>query len=126
MRTRDQDKPHRRFLRVNRRRPVILHSDAPGETECSFVQLERVGRGGALLLCKEPVPVGSFVDLAICLAGGVIRTRARVVYHTETEMGVGIGVEFVQISGDDAELLAHLAAPSPRELASARPSGPYA
>ena len=126
MKNREDRPPQRRFLRVERRRPVMLSSATLGSDECSFVQLERVGRGGALLLCNRPVPVGSHVDLAICLAGGVIRTRARVLYHLEWETGVGIGVEFVGISGDDAELLAHLAAPSPRELASARPSEPYA
>jgi hypothetical protein len=103
----------------------MLSSATLGTEECSFVQLERIGRGGALLACDKPIPVGSYVDLAICLAGGVIRTRARVLYHQQSDSGVGIGVEFVAISGDDAELLAHLAAPSPRELASARPTGQY-
>jgi len=99
----------RRFQRVARRRPAIIYSQDGEETACAFVRLESVGRGGAFLLCEQPVPVGSEVDLAICLAGAVIRTRARVVYHLEENGGgIGLGVEFLELAGDSAELLEQL------------------
>lgn len=100
-------RPVRRCPRVQTRRPVVVYHDGE-DTVCSFVRLETVGRGGALLICDEPVPIGDLVDLAICLAGGVIRTRARVLYHLPGETGCGVGVEFVGLSGDAAELLDHL------------------
>jgi hypothetical protein len=101
----------RRFHRVPRRRPVVVYSHGGEDTACSFVRLESVGRGGALLLCDQPVPIGAEVDLAICLAGAVIRTRARVVYHRDEDGdGVGIGVEFLELSGDNAVLLEQLIA----------------
>lgn len=92
-----------------RRRPAIIYSQDGEETACAFVRLESVGRGGAFLLCEQPVSVGSEVDLAICLAGAVIRTRARVVYHLEENGGgIGLGVEFLELAGDSAELLEQL------------------
>lgn len=96
---------------------MILHSDE-GDTTCSFVRLDSVGQGGAFLLCSRPVPIGTQVDLAICLAGGVIRTRARVLYHrrSDDDQDVGIGVEFLALSDDSAQLLDQLVAPaSPEE-----------
>jgi hypothetical protein len=91
---------------------VVLYSRGGEDTACSFVRLESIGRGGAFLMCEKPVPVGSEVDLAICLAGGVIRTRARVVYHREENgEGVGLGVEFLELPGSSAELLDRLIAP---------------
>jgi hypothetical protein len=91
---------------------VVVYSHGGEDTACSFVRLESVGRGGGLLLCDQPVPVGAEVDLAICLAGAVIRTRARVVYHRDEDGdGVGIGVEFLELTGDNAVLLEQLIAP---------------
>lgn len=107
--------PQRRYHRVVRRRPVVVTSSA-GETTCSFARMESVGRGGALLFCDRPLPIGSELDLTICLAGGVIRTRARVLYHLQTDGSddgeVGLGVEFLGVAGDDAELLEHLTTPT--------------
>lgn len=119
--------PQRRYQRVVRRRPVAVTSD-DGEAACSFARLETVGRGGALLLCDRPLRIGSEVDLAICLAGGVIRTRARVLYHVDAiESGheaTGLGVEFLRVAGDDAELLDHLTTPTPFEFPPAVPAVP--
>jgi len=87
----------------------VIYSRDGEETACTFVRLESVGRGGAFLLCDRPMPVGSEVDLAICLAGAVIRTRARVLYHRqENGGGVGVGMEFLELAGDSAELLDQL------------------
>lgn len=111
--------PQRRYHRVVRRRPVVVTSSA-GETACSFARMESVGRGGALLLCDQPLAVGSELELTICLAGGVIRTRARVLYHLKTgrstDEEVGLGVEFLAVVGDGAELLDHLTTPTAFEF----------
>lgn len=113
--------PQRRYHRVVRERPVVVTSSA-GETTCSFARLESVGRGGALLLCDRPLPIGSEVELTICLAGGAIRTRARVLYHLQTGRSdggeVGLGVEFLSVAGQDAELLDHLTTPTAFEFQS--------
>lgn len=85
------------------------------DTVCTFVRLESLGRGGALLSCPEPVPIGARVDLAICLAGGVIRARARVLYHLPDEQGCGVGVEFLELPGDSADLLERLVASAGEE-----------
>lgn len=98
--------PHR-DLRVRMRRPVVVYHEGE-DTGCTFVRLESLGRGGALLSCPEPVPIGARVDLAICLAGGVIRARARVLYHLPDEEGCGVGVEFVELPENSAELLRQL------------------
>lgn len=74
----------------------------------TFAILEIVGRGGALLRSAEPVPVESEAELAICLAGGVIRARARVLYHLRDPEGLGIGVEFLDLSPSGSELLEQL------------------
>lgn len=90
---------------------MVVYTHGGEDTACSFVRLESIGRGGALLLCDRPVPVGVEVDLAICLAGAVIRTRARIVYHLDADGdGVGTGVEFLELVGDNAVLLEQLIA----------------
>ena len=119
----DQDDPQRRFHGVARKRPVVVYTEDE-DSACSFVRLESVGRGGALLLCDRPIPIDTELDLAICLAGGVIRTRARVLYHVEAADGVGIGVEFLGVRGDGAELLERLATPTPWEVPLDPPPSP--
>ncbi|HUP43847.1 MAG TPA: PilZ domain-containing protein [Thermoanaerobaculia bacterium] len=113
----------RRFHRVGKRRPVVLQACGGEDTTCSFVRLESVGRGGVFLRCERPVPVGTEVTLAICLAGGVIRARGRVVYQLEeADEAVGLGVEFLELLGDGAELLEQLLAPEAAEPAPSDPS----
>lgn len=74
----------------------------------TFGSLETVGRGGALLRCEKPIPTTTDAEVTICLAGGVIRARARVLYHLPHEDGLAIGVEFLDLSDDSADLLDHL------------------
>jgi hypothetical protein len=101
----------------------VLQARSGEDTTCSFVRLESVGRGGVFLRCERPVPVGTEVTLAICLAGGVIRARGRVVYQLEeADEAVGIGVEFLELLGDGAELLEQLVAPEAAEPAPSDPS----
>lgn len=105
---------------------MVLYSPAEGGAG-DFVRLESVGRGGALLRCEAPVPVGEVVDLTICLAGGVIRARGRVLYHLQHEDGLGVGVEFLELAPAGEELLEYLVTPDPDEADSAGPDeGAYA
>ena len=97
----------RRYPRVRKWRPVLVRRLDNGGS-VAFGSLETVGRGGALLHCDQPLPDASDAEVAICLAGGVIRARARVLYHLPQEKGLGIGVEFLEISDDSADLLDHL------------------
>ena len=119
--------PQRRYHRVVRRRPVVVTSST-GDTTCAFARMESVGRGGALLLFDRPLPIGSELELTICLAGGVIRTRARVLYHLQAgrsdDEEVGLGVEFLDVDGDDAKLLDHLTTPTAFEFLPGDPAVP--
>lgn len=86
---------------------MVVRRDGDGRG-LAFGSLETVGQGGALIRCHEPIPESAEADLAICLAGGVIRARARVLYHLPGEDGLGIGVEFLELRGGSQELLDHL------------------
>ncbi len=98
----------RRFPRVRRVRPVVAYGEA-GETVCRYLRLEEVGQGGALLRCESELSEGSEVDLEICLAGGVIRVRSRVLYCQPAEDGAfTVGVEFLELAPGSEELLAEL------------------
>ena len=105
-RQRDQDGrvPGRRHARVRRSRPVVLQ---PVGQPQAFGRLEIVGGGGALVRCRHEFSVGERLDMLICLAGGVIPAKVRVVYAEENGDGNGwaVGVEFRYLGEGGAELL---------------------
>lgn len=94
---------------------MVRHDGDPSAV--AFASLETVGRGGALLRCTEPIPAAPDAELTICLAGGVIRARSRVLYQIPEEDGLGVGVEFLELLGDSGVLLEHLVEPEPDEAA---------
>lgn len=75
---------------------------------CSYLRLDVVGRGGALLRCDAEIAPGTRMDLEICLAGGVIRARARALYCLPRDRDFAIGVEFVGLAGAGDERLLEL------------------
>lgn len=91
---------------------MVVRRLEDGTTE-TFARLETVGQGGALLWCDEPIPESEETELIICLAGGVIRVRARVLYHLPGDDGVGVGVEFVEVPAKSGDLLHGLVSPPP-------------
>lgn len=100
------DPPVRRHPRFRRSRPVVIGGTA--DADCRYLVLDVVGRGGAALRCDSELTPGELVDLEICLSGGVIRTRARVIECRGTPGDYRIGVEFVEIAEGDEPLLAAL------------------
>lgn len=98
----------RRYRRVHRARPVVVN--LPPGLACEYQRLIRVGRGGAELLCRSPLPTGEAVELEICLAGGVIRASGLVVGTRPAPEGHLVGVAFDRLSPEDAALLADLLA----------------
>ena len=96
---------HRRYPRFARERPVVVVASAG---ECTYQRLVRVGRGGVELLCRGSLDEGRLVDLEICLAGGVIRARGRVVGSRPAGDGHLVGVAFVDLPPEGEELLAAL------------------
>jgi hypothetical protein len=102
------DQQARRHTRYRRNRPVVVGS--PDGADCRYLLLEVVGRGGAELLCESEVPTGALLDLEICLSGGVIRVRARVIECRGVAGDYRVGVEFVEMAEEDEPLLAALLA----------------
>lgn len=95
----------RRFRRFRRTRPVVVtHPDV----DCTYQRLVLVGRGGAELVCNASLPTGAVVGLEICLAGGVIRARGRVVGSRPAGEGHLVGIAFLELPPEDEELLAAL------------------
>lgn len=103
-----QHQRKRRYRRVRRARPVVVN--LPAGLDCEYQRLVRVGRGGAELLCRGALPEGEPVEIEICLAGGVIRARGRVVGSRPNRDGHLVGVAFHELAPEDAVLLADLLA----------------
>jgi len=83
--------------------------DSPAP-ERSYLRLDLVGRGGALLRCGQPIDVGTEMALEICLAGAVIEARAEVVYSRPNGQVFEVGVEFLDFGPYGEELLEQLLA----------------
>ena len=96
----------RRFPRVRRVRPAVWNGPVGSE----YLRIEVIGRGGAQLRSDVPIEPGTRMPLEICLAGGVIEVRARVVYCVERDDAYTVGVELVELGEDAEELLARLIA----------------
>jgi len=83
--------------------------DSPAP-DCSFLRLDTVGRGGALLRCRNVIDAGTEMALEICLAGAVIEVRARAVYCRLSGESFEVGVEFLAFGPYGEELLEQLLA----------------
>lgn len=99
----------RRHPRFQRPRPVVV--GGAGAADCGYVVLDVVSRGGGELRgCQSELTPDDLVDLEICLSGGVIRTRARVVECRGVPGDYRIGVEFLAMPEDQVPLLQALLA----------------
>lgn len=99
--------PPRRHPRVRAIRPVVWWKD---DGACAYLRLAVVGRGGAHLRSSVAIERGTEMRLEICLAGGVIRCRARAVWCIPRPEGFDVGVEFTSLAAGDEPLLEHLLA----------------
>ena len=97
--------PPRRHERVRTMRPVVWWRD---DGSCAYLRLAGVGRGGAHLGSPEAIEPGTGMQLEICLAGAVIRCRARAVWCHPRSDGFDVGVEFERLAAGDEPLLEHL------------------
>jgi hypothetical protein len=98
----------RRHPRFRRGRPVVV--DGSAERGCRYLLLDVVSRAGGELVCGSKLTPGEVVELEICLSGGVIRVRARVIDCRGAPGDYRIGVEFLVIGDDDDQLLTALLA----------------
>jgi hypothetical protein len=97
--------PPRRHPRVRAMRPVVWWKE---DGSCAYLRLVVVSRGGAHLRSPEAIERGTPMRLEICLAGAVIRCRARAVWCIQRSEGFDVGVELTDLVAGDEPLLEHL------------------
>lgn len=68
--------------------------------KASFVN--ELGLGGLFILTKEPLAIGTFIELLIDIPGGGVRCRG-VVRDTKPDEGMGVGI--VSMSQEDRQRL---------------------
>jgi len=98
----------RRFPRIPSENAVLVKKLGPEELE-GFAKTRVVGMGGCMFISDEALGVDAYLDLLISVRGRVVKTRGRVVY--EIPQGgdeVEVGVEFVQISPHDRDIIEEL------------------
>jgi hypothetical protein len=95
----------RRYPRVPAENALLVKKIGQEDSEL-LAKTRTVGVGGCMFVHREPLGVGSAVELLISLPGRVIRVQGRVVW--ETVVGpdqVEVGVEFLRISPEDRHAL---------------------
>jgi c-di-GMP-binding flagellar brake protein YcgR len=97
----------RRFPRIASEN-VVLVGTADQAVEEGFARTRDLGLGGCSFVNAAPIAVGTMLDLSISLAGRVVRTTSRVVYDLPEGDAHEIGVKFLSIDPEDAELLREL------------------
>ena len=92
----------RRFPRIDSQHSVLLKR--LGDEMEEFAQTKTIAVGGCSVVSGESIGVGSSLELLIAVEGGVVTARGRVTYENEMSDGrFDVGVEFRNLSGEDAE-----------------------
>lgn len=99
---------YRRFPRIASNHTVLV-TKLDGELE-QFALTKTIAIGGCGFLSNERVGAGSIVELLIALdRENVIKVHGKVVYERPLEDGaIDVGVEFIDITDDDAALIERL------------------
>ncbi|GAB4261278.1 MAG: hypothetical protein Kow0092_10700 [Deferrisomatales bacterium] len=98
----------RRFPRIPSENAVLVKKLGPEAVE-GFAKTRVVGLGGCMFVSDEPLGVGAYLDLLISVRGRVVKSLGRVVYERpKSAETIEVGVEFIQISPDDREVIESL------------------
>lgn len=99
---------YRRFPRIASNHTVLV-TKLDGELE-QFALTRTIAVGGCGFLSNERVGQGAIVELLIALdRQNVIKVHGKVVYERALDDGaVEVGVEFIDITDDDAALIERL------------------
>ncbi len=104
------DSPPRRFPRIPAQHVVLVRSQGERPLE-EFARTRTLGLGGCMFVSEEPLGNGRPLELAIAVAGRVVRTGSRVVYERERgSFKHEVGVEFLGLSPADRNFLAAVVA----------------
>ena len=99
----------RRFPRIPSHHAVFVTRLDPAHPTEGFAKTEVVGLGGCMFVSDEPLGLGSLLKVLISVEGSVLEAVSRVVYELPHPEGkVEVGVEFLQITPEDREILARL------------------
>lgn len=95
---------HRRYPRIPAEYTVLVRSiDPPTE---GFARTKVMSRGGCGFLTREPIKAGGALELLVTIGGAVVQITGRSVYVRAAADGRReVGVEFLDISADDRELI---------------------
>ena len=96
---------NRRYPRILAQHVVMVRLQGSRPLE-EFARTRTLGLGGCMFVSEEPLGHGNRLELAISLAGRVLRADSRVVYEKELRgAGREVGVEFVQMDVNDRRFL---------------------
>ena len=95
----------RRFPRISSENTVLVKK-LDGNAAEAFAKTQVVGLGGCMFVGDAPIGVGSIVELLVSVHLRVVRALVRVAYEIpKGERQVEIGVEFVEISPADRQVI---------------------
>lgn len=101
----EQPPNKRRFPRISSEHTVLVKKLGPEVTE-TFVKTRQVGLGGCMFINEAPLEAGTIIEMLISVNLRVVTALARVVYEIpNADGGSQIGVEFVEISPADREVI---------------------
>jgi len=108
----DEYSKRRRYPRIPSLNTVLVRSSGDADLE-EFARTRTLGLGGCSFLSPAKIGLGEFLEILISVERQVARATARVVYENEAEQGrCEVGVEFIEISDEDRELIRVLFAPA--------------
>jgi hypothetical protein len=98
------DSDHRRYPRIPAEYTVLVRSiDPPTE---GFARTNVMSSGGCGFLTREPIEAGGTLELLVTIEGVVAQITGRSVYVRPAEENRReVGVEFLDVSADDRELI---------------------
>jgi hypothetical protein len=98
----------RRFPRINSEN-VVLVKRVTADSDEGFVKTRVLGLGGCMLVCDEPMGVGTPVELLISVECRVVQAVGRVVYEIPSApQRIDVGIEFLDLADSDREVIASL------------------
>jgi len=99
--------PQRRFPRIPSKNSLLIKTlDAPAAGRLARTQV--LGLGGCMFHSDEPFGVGANLSLHIAVQERFIRALGRVAYENRRGDRYEVGVEFLEISDEEKDLLAAL------------------
>ncbi len=101
----DEYPRRRRFPRISSEHTVLVKK-LGGDAAEAFAKTRVVGLGGCMFVSAAPIGVGSIVEALISVHLRVVRALVRVAYENpKGENEVEVGVEFVEISSADRQVI---------------------